>query len=110
MLAMDVPTMVKDSLGTDPWVDRGPYLKQSPHLLANNCATPTLVVHGEPDFRVPVSQGFEHYNTLRSRGVPARLLYFPDEGHFIRKPQNSQRWDSEIMDWLARFAPGGATE
>ena len=107
MLAMDAPTMVRDSLETDAWMDRERYLKQSPHLLAKDYATPTLVVHVELDFRVPVSQGLEYYNTLRLRGVPARLLNFPDENHFIRKPQNSRLWHTEVLGWLARFAPGG---
>jgi dipeptidyl aminopeptidase/acylaminoacyl peptidase len=84
-----------------------PFLKQSAHMVAKNYATPTLVLQGELDYRVPVSQGFEYDNTLRGRGVPARLLYLPDENHPILKPQNARLWHEEFSGWLARSAPGG---
>jgi dipeptidyl aminopeptidase/acylaminoacyl peptidase len=65
--------------------------------------TPTLVVHGALDYRVPDAQGLAYYNTLKARGVPARLLWYPDENHWILKPQNSRLWYREFFDWLARF-------
>lgn len=107
MLASDFPGTLNESLGVFPWEDRERYLRQSAHLAASQFATPTLVVHGELDYRVPVSQGFEYFNTLRVRGVPARLLYFPDENHWVLKPQNARLWHEEFFGWLARYAPGG---
>ena len=65
-------------------------------------ATPTLVIHGALDYRVPDAQGLAYYNTLKARGVPARLLWFPDENHWVLKPRNSRLWYREFFDWLAR--------
>jgi dipeptidyl aminopeptidase/acylaminoacyl peptidase len=65
--------------------------------------TPTLVVHGEQDYRVVITQGLELYGILRGKGVPARLVYYPDEGHWILKPQNSLHWYSEFLGWLERW-------
>ena len=62
--------------------------------------TPTLVIHGALDYRVPDEQGLAYYNTLKARGVDARLLWFPDENHWILKPRNSKLWYGEFFDWL----------
>ena len=70
---------------------------------------PTLVLHGEKDYRVPVTQGMEYYNTLRLKGVPTRFVYFPDENHWILKPQNSALWHREFRGWLERFVGHGPT-
>jgi dipeptidyl aminopeptidase/acylaminoacyl peptidase len=75
----------------------------SPHYAAGNFATPTLVIHGQRDMRVPVNNGIELYQTLLMRGVPTRLLYFPDENHWILKPQNSLYWYAEVRSWLERW-------
>lgn len=72
----------------------------SPHLGAGNFKTPTLVVHGQKDMRVPVNHGIELYQTLLMKGVPTRLLYFPDENHWVLKPQNSLLWYSEVKRWF----------
>jgi dipeptidyl aminopeptidase/acylaminoacyl peptidase len=64
------------------------------------------VLHGELDYRVPVSQGFQYFNTLRARGVESRLVYFPDENHWVLKPQNSRLWFSEFFWWVGRFVKG----
>ncbi len=63
--------------------------------------TPTLVVHGALDYRVPDQQGLAYYNTLKARGVDARLLWFPDENHWVLKPRNSRLWYAEFFAWLA---------
>jgi dipeptidyl aminopeptidase/acylaminoacyl peptidase len=65
--------------------------------------TPMLVTHGEQDFRVTVNQGLQCYGLLQAKGVPTRLVYFPDEGHWIRKPRNARLWYREVQAWLARF-------
>ncbi len=95
------------ALGGFPWEKPEQVLRQSAHWYAKNFKTPTLVVHGEQDFRVPLTQGLEYYTTLRMLGVPARLLYFPDENHFVLKPQNSRLWYKEFFDWIGKYAAAG---
>jgi dipeptidyl aminopeptidase/acylaminoacyl peptidase len=77
-----------------------PYRKWSPMLAAKNFKTPTLVIHGQLDYRLDVSQGFALFTTLQRLGVPSKMLYFPDEGHFVLKPQNSQLWYKTVNDWV----------
>ncbi len=92
-------------LGGTPWKDtknRGDYEKFSPHRFAANFETPTLVIHGELDFRVPVAEGIQLFTTLKRRGVEARFLYFPDEGHWILKPKNSRLWNRTVIEWMER--------
>jgi dipeptidyl aminopeptidase/acylaminoacyl peptidase len=93
-------------LGAYYYDDMQQVLKQSPHNYAANMNTPTLVLHGELDYRVPVSQGFQYFNTLRARGVESRLVYFPDENHWVLKPQNSRLWFSEFFGWVGQFVKG----
>jgi dipeptidyl aminopeptidase/acylaminoacyl peptidase len=81
--------------------------KISPHLGAANFKTPTLVVHGEKDYRVPVNNGLELFHTLQNKGVKSRLLYYPDENHWILKPQNSLNWYSAVRDWIQQHATPG---
>ncbi len=107
MMGSDVIRGRERALGAFPWDNPAKVLKQSPHSYAKHFNTPTLVVHGEQDFRVPVSQGFEYYSTLRAKGVPARLLYYPDENHWVLKPQNAKLWTSEFMGWIGRYVPPG---
>ncbi len=64
--------------------------------------TPTLVTHGEKDYRCPVQHGLELYGMLKAKGVPARLVHYPDEGHWIRKRRNSVHWYGEVLGWIAR--------
>ena len=65
-------------------------------------ATPTLVTHGARDYRVPDGNGLAFYNTLKARDVPARLLWFADENHWVLKPRNSRQWYQEVQAWLDR--------
>ena len=80
-------------------------MRQSPHHFVKAAKTPTLVIHGELDYRVPATQGLQYFNSLKAKNVAARLVYFPDENHWILKPQNSRLWYREFFAWLARFAP-----
>ncbi len=89
--------------GGPPWANRSAYETWSPHRVAQNFRTPTLVIHGARDYRVPDTQGLQMFTALRRQGVPARLLYFPDEGHWINRPQNQRTWWYEIHAWLARY-------
>ncbi len=75
----------------------------SPIRFASTMTTPMLVIHGERDYRVPVGQGLLLYGMLKAKGVPARLVYFPDENHWVLKPQNSLLWYREVHTWLARW-------
>jgi dipeptidyl aminopeptidase/acylaminoacyl peptidase len=92
-----------EELGAYHWEDEKRVLKQSPHHFAGNFATPTLVIHGELDYRVPYYQGMAYYNTLRVKEIPTRMVFFPDENHWILKPQNSRLWYKEFFDWCGRF-------
>ncbi|MDO6641933.1 S9 family peptidase [Shewanella sp. 5_MG-2023] len=84
------------------------YKAISPHYGAENFNTPTLVVHGQLDYRVPVGQGFELFRTLQTRGVESKMIYFPDENHWIMKPNNSIYWYNQVEQWMNSFAEPGA--
>jgi dipeptidyl aminopeptidase/acylaminoacyl peptidase len=77
-----------------------PFRKWSPSLAAKNFKTPTLVIHGQLDYRLDVSEGFQLFDTLQLLKVPSKMLYFPDEGHWVMKPQNSQLWWKTVNDWV----------
>ena len=102
MFADDAYTWHAKELGAWYWDDIDRIHAQSPHAFAASFATPTLVIHGALDYRVPDAQGLAYYNTLKARGVDARLLWFPDENHWILKPRNSKLWYAEFFAWLER--------
>ncbi len=89
------------------WEDPDQWHAYSPHMGASAFNTPTLVIHGQLDYRVPVNHGFELFNTLQTRGVPSRMVYFPNENHWILKRQNSIFWYGEYQAWAARWTPPG---
>jgi dipeptidyl aminopeptidase/acylaminoacyl peptidase len=80
-----------------------PFRKWSPSLYAKNFKTPTLVVHGQLDYRLDVSEGFQLFDTLQLLKVPSKMLYFPDEGHWVLKPQNSRLWYKTVNDWVDQW-------
>ena len=86
-----------------PWKSRNVYRKFSPHLFADKFKTPTLVVHGQLDYRLDVSEGFQLFTTLQRLGIPSKMLYFPDEGHWVLKPQNSRLWYKTVNDWVDQW-------
>jgi dipeptidyl aminopeptidase/acylaminoacyl peptidase len=86
-----------------PYDNRASYEKWSPHQYAKNFKTPTLVIHGQRDYRLDVSEGLQLFTTLQMEGVPSKMLYFPDEGHWVLKPQNSQLWYKTVNDWVDRW-------
>lgn len=92
------------------WQDFERYNRNSPHMSAGNFNTPTLVIHGQLDLRVPVNHAFELFNTLQNRGVPSKLMYFPDENHWILKPQNSVFWYETKRKWLEQYVKPGPGE
>jgi len=79
------------------------YEKWNPVNHVNNWKTPMLVITGEKDFRVPYTQGLQSFTALQERGVPAKLLVFPDENHWVLKPKNSLQWHNIVFDWLGTY-------
>jgi dipeptidyl aminopeptidase/acylaminoacyl peptidase len=86
-----------------PYDNRAMYEKWSPHQYAKNFKTPTLVIHGQRDYRLDVSEGFQLFTTLQMEGVPSKMLYFPDEGHWVLKPQNSRLWYQTVNAWVDQW-------
>jgi dipeptidyl aminopeptidase/acylaminoacyl peptidase len=87
----------------NPWDNPELYEKWSPHLYVKNFKTPTLVIHSELDYRVPIDQGLQLFTALQRRGVPSKLLYFPDEGHWVLKPRNSRLWYETVIGWFDQY-------
>ncbi len=87
----------------DPWTHPELYDRWSPSNYVKNFKTPTLVIHSEIDYRVPVGQGLGLFTALQRMNVPSKLLYFPDEGHWVLKPQNSELWYRTVTDWLREY-------
>ena len=86
-----------------PWTSPEQYQKWSPSSYVQNFKTPCLVIHSQNDFRVPLSQGLQFFTALQRMKVPSKFLYFPDEDHFVQKPQNAQLWWKTMLDWLAYY-------
>ena len=77
--------------------------KWSPHNYLANWVTPMLIVHGQEDYRVDVSEGLQAFTALRLRGVAGKFLYFPDEGHWVLKPRNRRLWWNTVLDWMDQY-------
>lgn len=89
-----------------PW-ETPDFEKWSPHRYAANFKTPMLIIHNELDFRVPIGEGLQLFTVLQRKGIPSKLLYFPDEGHWVNKPQNSELWHRTIFEWLEGYLKKG---
>ncbi|MCU0241687.1 MAG: S9 family peptidase [Vicinamibacteria bacterium] len=92
----------RDHQGT-PWDNPAGYARQNPIDFVARWKTPTLVIHGARDYRVVDTQGLSTFTALQRRGIPSRLLYFPDENHWVLKPANSILWHETVIEWLARW-------
>jgi len=86
-----------------PWEKPDEYVQHNPIDYVRNWQTPTLVIHGGKDYRVVDAQGLSTFTALQRRGVPSRLLYFPDENHWVLKPHNGIQWYDEVIAWLDRW-------
>jgi len=86
-----------------PWTNPELYAKWSPSNYVKNFRTPMLIIHGQKDYRVDVSEGFQMFTALQRMNVPSKFLYFPDEGHWVLKPQNSELWYKTVLDWIAQW-------
>ena len=101
---------VNYDLGGPYWSDenvRRKYETFSPHKFVRKWDTPLLVIHGEKDFRVPVTQGMEAFTAAQVNEIPSRFLYFPEEGHWVQSPQNSVVWQRVFYEWLGRYCKPG---
>lgn len=86
-----------------PWTNKAMYERWSPHNYVSNFKTPILIIHGELDYRVPIGEGLQLYTAVQRKGVDSKLLIFPDEGHWVLKPQNSQLWHHTVLGWLDKY-------
>src|ERR1051325_2296533 len=89
--------------GGPPYASRAPHEKRSPLNVARNWKTPILIVHSQLDYRVDLSEGYQAFTAAKVLGVPAKFLYFPDEGHWVLKPRNRRLWWSTVLDWLDQY-------
>ncbi len=94
--------------GGTPYANRALYEKWSPLNFVQNWKTPMLIVHSQLDYRVDLSEGYQAFTALKMKGVPAKFLYFPDEGHWVLKPRNRRVWWGTVLDWLDQYLKPGA--
>jgi dipeptidyl aminopeptidase/acylaminoacyl peptidase len=106
MYAGDDTYDIGQNQGGTPWNNVDGLQKENPMFYAKNFKTPTLITHGELDYRVPYGNGLELYGVLQSMGVPSRLLVFPNENHWVLSPQNAIYWHWEMQSWLSRYIGG----
>jgi dipeptidyl aminopeptidase/acylaminoacyl peptidase len=86
-----------------PWTNPMMYARWSPSKFVKNFKTPILIIHGELDYRVPFGEGLQLFTAAQRMGVDSKLLVFPDEGHWVLKPQNSQLWYHTVLDWMDKY-------
>ena len=86
-----------------PWTNPAMYARWSPHKLVKNFKTPILIIHNELDYRVPFGEGLQLFTAAQRMGVDSKMLMFPDEGHWVLKPQNSQLWYHTVIDWMDKY-------
>ncbi len=89
--------------GGTPWENPEGYARDNPERFVANWKTPTLIIHGMKDFRVVYTEGISTFTALQRKGVPSRLIIFPDENHWVLKPANSIQWHDEVLGWLAKW-------
>ena len=99
-----------NNYGAPPWEDPERIDRYSPSRFAKNFNTPTLIIHGEKDYRVPYTQGVNLHGVLTGKGVPSRIVIFPEENHWVLKPQGGILWWNEVFDWLELYIGDGGTE
>ena len=86
-----------------PWTNPAMYSRWSPHKFVQNFNTPILIIHGELDYRVPIGEGMQLFTAVQRKGIDSKILIFPDEGHWVLKPQNLQLWFNTILDWVDKY-------
>jgi len=93
-----------------PWANPALYNRWSPNKFVQNFNTPILIIHNELDYRVPIEQGMQLFTAVQKKGIDSRMLIFPDEGHWVLKPQNSQLWYHTVLDWLDKYLQPGTPQ
>ena len=91
-----------------PWTNPVLYTRWSPHKFVQNFNTPILIIHSELDYRVPIGEGMQLFTAVQRKGIDSKILMFPDEGHWVLKPQNSNLWYDTVLDWLDKYLQGGS--
>jgi dipeptidyl aminopeptidase/acylaminoacyl peptidase len=91
--------------GGTPWTPGATFEKFNPANFVQNWSKPELVIHGARDYRVPLEQGIATFTALQRKGIDSKLLYFPEENHWVLKPQNLVQWHDEVLGWLKKYAP-----
>jgi dipeptidyl aminopeptidase/acylaminoacyl peptidase len=102
----DMTQGIEREIGGEPWAMPGAgevLARHNPAMHSGAYVTPTLVTHGDKDYRCTVQNGLELYGMLKAKGVPARLAHYPDENHWILKRKSSLHWYGEVLGWLARY-------
>ena len=102
-LSSDIPSFSEYETGGFVWDRNQDYERFNPITKAGDWKVPMLVVHGGKDFRVPLSQGMAAFTAAQRKGVPSRFLYYPDENHWVLKPQNSVAWYANVEAWMRRW-------
>lgn len=90
-------------MGGTPYEKPELYDKWNPSGFVKNWKTPVLIVHGGKDYRVPEGEGFATFTALQRKGIESKLLYFPDENHWVLKQANSLRWHKEVLNWITKW-------
>jgi dipeptidyl aminopeptidase/acylaminoacyl peptidase len=103
LYSSDFPGGVEKEFYGAPWTNQQALIEQSPATYAKNFKTPMLIIHRGKDYRVDPSNGFATFQVLQAMKVPSKLLYFPDENHWVLKPANNVLWYHTVLDWLARW-------
>ncbi|RDA83768.1 hypothetical protein CP532_5199 [Ophiocordyceps camponoti-leonardi (nom. inval.)] len=86
------------------WEKRDNYIKWDPSMHLDQWATPQLLIHNELDYRIPIAEGLAMFNVLQSRGVPSKMIVFPDENHWVTNPENSLVWHREVLAWINKYS------
>ena len=103
LYSADFPGGVDKEFHGAPWTNQQAIIEQAPSTYAKNFRTPMLIIHGEKDYRVDPSNGFAMFQVLQAMKIPSKLLYFPDENHWVLKPANNVLWYHTVLNWLARW-------
>ena len=93
-----------------PWTNPAMYSRWSPHKFVQNFNTPILIIHGEMDYRVPIGEGMQLFTAVQRKGIDSKILIFPDEGHWVLKPQNSNLWYHTVLDWLDTYLQSSSAQ
>jgi dipeptidyl aminopeptidase/acylaminoacyl peptidase len=110
LYACDFPGGIEKEFKGAPWTNQNVLIEQSPVSFAKNFKTPMLIIHGEKDYRVDPSSGYAMFQLLQAMKIPSKLLFFPDENHWVLKPANSILWYHTVLEWLDQWVKPDQSE